>query len=351
MDETTLDAARRAVEAMRAADLTIYDSLTDHSELYLTTEQLQAWLGDKLAGLDLKYPPRTRSKVLKQAVARELGFAVPGSFRKTRPRFVGQNFDTYVQKANNLQVWNDEIDALRRYVVVGVNKNHRVDAVRVITGKELARLDITGTLTSKYQAKIKVASDDDLLGSPLDTDRFRQHLIDESRRVEPAGGKTTTRRQLLPIAEVFRRLRPLVGSTFPDPGQDQDRNRGAALHALIQTTLGGAAFVDTGQFPDVPNQLLEVKLQTAQTVDLGLVDPDGEEPLPLFPALRPRDVRYAVVYASTDGRIVRLDRLVMTTGANFFTHFMRFGGLGVNKKRQIRLPRDFFGRRSNVDAE
>ena len=100
---------------------------------------------------------------------------------------------------------------------------------------------------------------------------------------------------------------------------------------------------DTGSFPDVMEQLLEVKLQTAATIDLGLVSPDDATPLEFLPGVRHCDVRYAVYYGTIVGREVRLDHLVLARGADFFSYFQRFEGRVVNAKLQIPLPRDFFG--------
>jgi hypothetical protein len=85
--------------------------------------------------------------------------------------------------------------------------------------------------------------------------------------------------ELLPIRALFDRMRRLVGGAFDDTGYDQERNRGATLHRLVCRSLGYAAYQDDGQFPDVRHQLLEVKLQTSPTIDLGLVRPDSTEPL------------------------------------------------------------------------
>jgi len=54
-------------------------------------------------------------------------------------------------------------------------------------------------------------------------------------------------------------------------------------------------------------------------------------------------VRYAVFYGTAAAREVRLDHLVLTRGADFFSFFQRFEGKVVNAKLQIPLPRDFFG--------
>ena len=140
----------------------------------------------------------------------------------------------------------------------------------------------------------------------------------------------------------------LVGLSFVDPGIDQERNRGATLHRLICECLGYSRYEDTGQFPDIRHQLLEVKPQTSPTIDLGLVLPSSEEPLDIrqLGDYHPRncDARYAIFYAKMDGKQVTLTHLFLTTGADFFTRFRRFEGKVANGKIQIPLPKNFFSR-------
>ncbi len=244
---------------------------------------------------------RTRSKVVKEKVCEVLGYPVPKSFQKTQPRFPGQFFDTYTQKSNNLQVWNEELSAVRRYVLIRISDADLVTRVKVVTGDALAALDTTGTLTSKYQARCIPGVE----ASELITDHDTKTLAGftspgvELRSIgtpvmHPRAG------QLLPIAEVYDRLKPLLGQSFKDAGFDQERNRGAALHRLVCQSLGYATYQDDGQFPDVRHQLIEVKLQTAPTIDLGLVLPSSTEPLdvPMIEGAQIRhcDVRYAVFY-------------------------------------------------------
>jgi hypothetical protein len=151
---------------------------------------------------------------------------------------------------------------------------------------------------------------------------------------------------LLPIRVVFKRLASLVGHTFADVGYDQERNRGAELHRLVCLKLGYKDYQDTGRFPDIRHQLLEVKLQTSPTIDLGLVQPDSHEPLDIprirGMQIRPCDVRYALFHAHTDGTQVVLTHFYLTTGEAFFSRFPQFQGKVVNKKLQIPLPGNFF---------
>lgn len=105
--------------------------------------------------------------------------------------------------------------------------------------------------------------------------------------------------------------------------------------------MGGAG-EDSGQFPDLPSQWLEVKLQTARTINLGLVSPDDPRPLSSEPRLRHCDIRFAVVYGTPVTAGVRIDHVVVVTGADFFQFFRRFEGRVLNRKLQIPLPASLF---------
>jgi hypothetical protein len=333
---------------IRASGLTICDPIVIGSKLWIPSPELQAILNRALRGLNLTgLPLRTRSKRVKERVADALGYPVPKTFLKRRPRFPGQCFDTYIQKSNNLQVWNEELSAIRRYVLIRVDDDFLITAVRVVAGETLAFLDTTGTLTQKYQARLTIGTETTELISARDTDRVSKCF---GRRV--LGGFTglptdnPTADCLLPILEVFKRLSSLVGRLILDPGIDQERNRGGELHREICQALGYQRTADDGRFPDVRHQLLEVKLQTSPTIDLGLVTPSSEEALDVSAInevqIRHCDVRYALFYGRLQGRGVMLTHFFLTTGRDFFSRFPQFGGRVLNRKLQIPLPRDFF---------
>jgi hypothetical protein len=238
-----------------------------------------------------------------------------------------------VQKANNLQIWNEDISPSRRYVLIRVDSNQAVTKVRVVTGEEIAQYEKTGTLTHKYQARSSTSVTKSCLVSKSDTPKVIKSLIDNRSPIWP---------DFKPIQTVYSKLHKIVGSKITNPGIDQERNRGGMLHAAICRHLGKHSWSDTGQFPDVPDQLLEIKLQTAPTIDLGLVCPDSKEKIAGFPDFHHCDVRYAVFYGTALGSKVRLNQLVLTTGADFFKFFRRFEGKVKNAKIQIPLPADFF---------
>lgn len=331
------------------AGFSIYDELSGRADLIYDIETLEKRLDVLLRGTDLDYPIRTRAKVAKERVAAALGYPVPSSFKKTQPRFPGQNLDVSVQMSNNFQVWNEEVDPARRYVFIRVDAHGVATKVRVLTGEAVALLDTTGTLTSKFQAKRRAGSTGSKLVSEFDTERFIQALRprDDVPVAELAQQSPTARPRpdlVLPIKDVAGRLQALVGIEFDDPGLVQERNRGVVLQRLACEALGLGPYADGGQFPDILSQVLEIKLQLSPTVDLGLVSPDSTEPAQEADyGLRHCDSRYAVAYGSrVGGTAVRIDSVVVSTGQGFFDEFQRFEGLVQNRKLQIPLPADLF---------
>lgn len=317
-------------------------------EHWIPTLALGSLLNDALHGVSLAgLPLRTRSKVVKSAICSALGYPVPKSFKRTRPRFLGQRLDIYTQKSRNLQIWNEELSPSRRYAIIQILGDNTIGAVKVVNGQELALLDTTGAITTKYQARLELSDSALELVSPLDTEAIQAHVRDGiafDDTVSPVGEPISG--ELLPVGTIFDRLSPLVGTSFRDPGIDQERNRGAALHRLVCERLGYIHYEDKGRFPDIRHQLLEVKLQTSPTIDLGLVLPSDDQYLDVrqLGKHHPRhlDTRYAVFYGRTDSVTVVLTHLIVVTGLEFFTRFRRFEGKVTNRKLQILLPSNFF---------
>lgn len=338
------------VEAIKASGLSIHDLIeVGDPYLWIPSPALEIILNNYLRGFSLHgVPIKTRSKVAKSKVCEALGYPVPKSFPKKRPRFTGQLFDTYVQKSNNVQVWNEELSATRRYVLIRPDVNGIIQTVKVVNGETLALLDKTKRLTQKYQAGLTLGAEVIELISPLDTENIRPLVTTDINfplspfipTSAPESGK------ILSIQIVYERLSQLVGQSFPDAGVDQERNRGAELHRLVCRALGFNSYSDDGQFPDVRNQLIEVKLQTSPTIDLGLVRPNSEDLLDLTQLegrqIRHCDVRYAIFYANITNSVVTLRNFFLTTGESFFNRFSQFQGKVLNKKLQIHLPGDFF---------
>ena len=343
---STLHDARVIRAAIAQLGFDIYEPLTEHPEVVYTTTELEALLRAELVGEVFDAPIRTRAKLAKQAVASALGYPVPQTLRTTKPRFPGQDLDVYVQQSSNLQVWNDEVSPTRRYAVLGMDHVSRVVAVRVAEGTELAAYDTTGTLTSKYQAKRRAGKSGSTRVSIQDTEAFIAELAPTDHldsgtlhRLRPANAPVHGR--VLSISALHERMLDLVGLVLEY--SPSERLRGEELHRAACQALGLGSYSDTGRFPDIVCQALEVKLQLAGTIDLGLVTPDSQEPaVTLSPRLRHCDARYLVAYALHEDDVFSIEHVVTATGADFFQEFQRFGGLVQNRKLQLRLPSSFF---------
>jgi len=338
------------IDNISKKNISIYDKIPiNDPDLWIPTDELERIFNKTLIGFSLNgLALRTRSKVLKAKVCEILGYPIPNTFKKTNPRFPGQNFDTYIQKSNNLQIWNEELDIKRRYVIIKVTTDDIIEKIKVVNGSSLELLDTTGTLTRKYQARIITREKNAELITPSDTKNI-QRLISQEVKYSNKSKPTDLPQinKLLSIEKIFEKLLKLLNYEFDDPGVDQERLRGQGLHQSVCNALGYTDYKDDGQFPDVTNQLLEIKLQTSPTIDLGLALPNSTEPIPDWPkigdiVIRHSDVRYVIFYAKTNNLKVKLTHLYVTNGEKFFVRFPQFGGLVSNSKIQIPLPRNFF---------
>lgn len=325
--------------------LSIYDKIgLDDYDLFIPLYDLEHLLSEHLVGLSLAgLPLRTRSKVVKEEICKALGYPIPASFKKTQPRFPGQNFDVYTQKRLNVQIWNEEVDFSRRYVFLRVNEDDLVTCVRVITGEELVQYDRTGKLTTKYQATMHHFDSSCLFSD--DSNALQDFIVDSPKLlIEVNPNDLPRRNQLLRIAEIYQRLLPMVGRSINYLDAVQERNRGAELHEMICDHLGYSIYEDDGKYPDIANQLLEIKLQTSPTIDLGLHSPeDGQYitsigRMPIFS----KDVRYAIFDGEVVGHKVILRNLYVVGGESFSTYFPIWEG--KNSKIQLPLPLNFFER-------
>lgn len=328
--------------------LGIYDAIDiEDTALYIPTQELERILSKSIVGLSLAgLPLRTRSKIVKQEICKSLGYPIPDSFKKTQPKFPGQNFDVYTQKSLNVQIWNEDIDKSRRYVFLKANENDIITNVRVITGIQLIELDHTGTLTQKFQARMRnyykniCSKDDSFTVAQWTTASAATNLSAVNPNDYPQ------RNHLLRICEIYRRLLPMVGKTVSYLDAIQERNRGAELHSMICSHLGYSIFEDDGTYPDITNQLLEIKLQTSPTIDLGLHSPtDGKAIMSIgATTFYSADIRYAIFDASVQEKRVRLNNLYLVNGEDFPQYFPLFQGKETNKKLQIPLPVNFFNK-------
>jgi hypothetical protein len=326
--------------------ITIYSEEAVYNPfLFIPIDILQSLLNDGLINMDLSnLPLRTRSKLVKSTICKILGFPQPKTFQKTKPTFPAQNMDVYIQKSMNLQIWNEEIEPTRRYVIIQVDNFNKIKKVKVITGEQLALYDKTGTLTTKYQAMMpdlqisQLFSKNDTLAAQEWYTHKSINLLNKQPTSPPIIG------ELLPISKIYQKLKKLEGIIIQHLDALQERNRGAYLHKCICEKLGFSSYADKGTFPDIPNQLIEVKLQTSPTIDLGLHRPNSNEIIFSYSGktLSIKDIRYVIMRGIKNDENIIIKNLFISTGDDFFKYFNMFGGNIKNAKLQIPLPQDFF---------
>ncbi len=170
----TIEESQRYVTKISQAGVSIYDPVEiGDPDLWIPTPELEILLNKGLKDMPLHgMALRTRSKIVKESICHILGYPAPKSFKKTHPKFPGQQFDIYIQKSDNVQIWNEDVVATRRYVLIRVSSEDIIERAKVISGDRLALLDTTGTLTQKYQARIIPDQETAELVTPTDTDHL-----------------------------------------------------------------------------------------------------------------------------------------------------------------------------------
>ena len=332
-------------EKISAKGVSIYGSLD--RDLFYTIDELEFLIRIRLDKFSVKgLANRTRSKIIKKEIANSLGYPAPDSFKKTQPRFLNQDLDVYNQKSNNLQIWNESIVLNRRYLIIKIDKEDIITDLRIIEGKHLSILDTTGTLTRKYQAKIKTLPTKSICHKS-DTKKISKLL--SPHKVGLKGTPPcdiSIKDKLLPIKEIFNRIKKLEETNIRVYEPGQERCSGEEVHKKICELLGHEEFKDDGKFPDIKNQLLEIKMQTSPTIDIGLFLPNSEVAIELSnfsQRITPKDIRYSIIYVEKKRNIATIKTIIIVNGENFFDLFNLFKGRVVNKKIQIPIPNDFYG--------
>lgn len=325
----------------------IFIKINESDENWLNDESLFEIIKEGLSTFSPGiYPVKTRKKLFKNKICEILGYEIPKSFqRKVKPMFPMLNFDLYIQESHNLQIWNEKIDTDRRYVIVKIDNMGNLINLKVIRGIDLSIYDTTGKLTTKLQAKLMIRDIKTILYSEIDTENLskliKSNSLDNSRLPcdEPEQDK------ILSIKEIFEKLKVITTGEYNFINTQTDRERGDIVHKICSKLLGYLNDKDNGQFPDIRNQLLEIKLQTSPTIDIGLEYPSSiriNRKLSTSFDLKNEDVRYAIIYAEIKDNIVNIKNLVLVNGRNFFEVFPQMQGNVINGKIQLPLPKSFF---------
>lgn len=130
----------------------------------------------------------------------------------------------------------------------------------------------------------------------------------------------------------------LIGQTLSD---GDTKTRGQNLEKKVIKLLGYSndnLKTLAGGYPDVPNQLLEVKVQDSPTIDLGKYSPELEDQFMTDEHYTAKDVRYLI--ALTNSKTGTIEGVVLMAGEQLGEHFSYVAN--INYKCQRSIPMTFF---------
>ena len=127
----------------------------------------------------------------------------------------------------------------------------------------------------------------------------------------------------------------LIGKTIP-PGET--KLRGQELEGIILNQLGydyTKGELLEGGYPDIRHQLLEVKIQDTQTVDLGRYTPQTVEIIHNESGISTQDIRY--LFAMTNSTSGVIEGVILSPGLELGNSFKYVDGVSGKCQRSIRM--------------
>lgn len=119
------------------------------------------------------------------------------------------------------------------------------------------------------------------------------------------------------------------------------KKRGQALERKVLELLGYSTAEEDllyGAYPDIPNQLLEVKIQDTQTVDLGKFTPEKEEVINEELNITTFDIRYLIALTNPETEII--EGIILSSGEKLGEVFSYVSDKSYKCQRSI--PMSFF---------
>ncbi|WP_243348058.1 hypothetical protein [Parabacteroides sp. FAFU027] len=286
--------------------------------------------------------------------------------KKGVPKMVREFIDSYIitsRTSYNLQVWNripncktilvkyESGDSLKcddiRYVLVKVDvENSIVESIFILTADYIeANFGKFGKPTIKHQLLISnkvrkqiYSSLDKILSFP-DSRKLSYLVTDHYEKPEDYMAKEASVNSLYSINLLIELVaKKLIGKKLDN---NTTKNRGQALERMVLDLLGYEMNEDenlAGNFPDIPNQLLEVKVQDTQTVDLGKFSPEKEELVSPENNLTTFDVRYLIALTNPATDII--EGIILAPGEKLGELFTYVSD--VSYKCQRSIPMSFF---------
>jgi hypothetical protein len=286
--------------------------------------------------------------------------------RKGVPKILREYVDTYIVTSGNyynLQVWNrnpasesvqieyssgDTLSARDvRFIFLRIDvKHNQVRSIIILTPEYIEEhFGKFGKPTIKHQLIISTKARQNIINSkpPIlfysDTPRILDLISDFFILPDKSMHDLPTQGAILPLEIIKDRvIENLLGSIITPAST---KARGQMLELMVAQVLGytpASSDLLAGRYPDIRNQILEVKVQDSPTIDLGMYSPQFEEILPFFANITTLDVRYVIALMNPETN--KIEGFILCPGKYLGEHFSYISD--TNYKCQRSIPMDFF---------
>jgi hypothetical protein len=335
-------------------------------------ESLKPLLG---TSFHLTGKPRTDGSTLRKLVANALlkndisPEAETGSFeiippkKKGVPKMIREMIDTYIVTTGdtyNLQIWNrypNSNSILVKYTNGETIRSKDIRLIFIKINTVTAKIDSIVILTPEYienkfgkfgkptikhqllilpkQREIIINSENSIL-SFSDTKNLTYRICHTCKSTPENMLKKPDFQDLFSIGLLKDMVaKKLIGKTLE---ANDTKNRGQALERLVLHLLGYSEDNLTslaGGYPDIPNQLLEIKVQDSPTVDLGKYSPETEELVFEDSNVTTGDIRYLIALTNSQTGII--EGIVLVPGEKLGEIFTYISDISFKCQRSISM--------------
>lgn len=281
------------------------------------------------------------------------------------PKILLEYIDSYIVTTGdtyNLQVWNrnpaaDSVqveysngdvllsdDVRFIFTKIAVEKN-AIESIIILTPEYIVNhFGNFGKPTIKHQLLVNNSKREKILSTDVpilfypDVKTIEPFLIDEFPNGEDSIHDFPKDNKVLRLEHVYKLIKDQLIGTKLDAMPT--KNRGQALELKVAELLGYAPKEKellAGGYPDIRNQMLEVKVQDTQTIDLGKYSPQFEEDI-YNSTYTTTSMRYLI--ALTNPLTSIIEGVILCPGENLGQNFTYVSDTSFKTQRSI--PMSFF---------
>lgn len=335
-------------------------------------KKLQALVGTKFPLTD---KPKTNGSTLRKTlsktlddktivVAKEKDYTVVPPKGKGVPHLLACLCDSYIVTTGdsyNLQVWNrfpnTSNDLIRysngndsvkcrdiRFIFVKIDTVKKVISSIIVATPEyiVKKFGVFGVPTIKYQMIISDIKRNEIIGLKDscfykgDTATMLKHTTSNITNLTASISDAPKSGNIMSLDCIKEKVVcSLVGVKL---SVSDTKTKGQSLERIVANLLGYSTEETlVGGYPDIPNQLLEIKVQDSPTVDLGKYSPSNPVVINEKMGLTTEDIRYLIALTDKDGLI---EGVILSAGAYLGDAFSFVSD--TNYKCQRSIPMSFF---------